>query len=155
MTSGRVLTARQIKIWALHGTGLIESDIAHSLDVTRQTVHKALDIANGKVSEALIEAAHANRIQVKNVNPVSGVLIGYSPAFKTNTMVTFSKRNSVQVWYKDKEHCEDCNQIESCRKMLIDEAEERGIQLPEEKDSIMPSKLADILFSKIVGIENG
>jgi len=152
MAFGRgILTSRQIKIWSLQRKGLIESDIARNLDVTRQTVHKALDIANDKISEALLEAAQTNRIKVENINPTSGVLVGYSSAFRATTIVTFSTKNKIQVWYKHKEHCEDCDQTKTCREILLAEAEERGIQLPEETNTISPSELADLLFTRIVG----
>lgn len=146
------LTSRQIRIWSLKGRGLIEAEIARNLDVTRQTVHKALDIANSKVSEALLETARTNRIKVENINPTNGVLVGYSPTFKTTAIITFSTRNRVQVWYKHKEHCETCDQTNACREILLSEAEERGIQLPEEKNSMSPSRIAEILFSKIEAI---
>lgn len=148
------LTIRQIKIWSLKGKGLIEAEIARNLDVTRQTVHKALHIANNKVTEALLETAKTNRILVENINSTSGVLVGYSPTFKTTTIVTFSTRNKVQVWYKHEEHCETCDLLNACRDILLSEAEERDIQLPEAKHIMKPSQLAEIVFSKLVGQKN-
>jgi len=134
---------------------LIEVEIARCLDVTRQTILKPLDIANGKISDALLEIARTNSIQVKEVNPSSGVLVGYSPTFKITAIVTFSTRNGFQVWYKGEEHCEGCDQLNACRVILLGEADERGIQLPEGRNSMLPSKLTDILFPKIVGEKNG
>lgn len=148
------LTARQKQIWALQGKGLIEAEIARRLKVTRQTVHKALNTANNKVSKALLEAAQLNKIKVGSLDPAKGILIGRSRVFKTTTLITFSAKNGVQVWYKGEEDCWNCDQLQECRRILLAEAEERGIQLPEDKDSMLPSKLADILFSKIVGMEN-
>ena len=152
--SGGYLTARQKQIWALQGKGLIEADIGRRLKVTRQTVHKALNIANKKVSKALLETAQLNKIKVERLNPAKGILIGRSRVFKTTALITFSAKNGVHVWYKGEEDCWNCDQLQECRRILLAEAEERGIQLPENKDSMLPTKLAEILFSKIVGMEN-
>ena len=145
------LTPRQKWIWNLKSKGLIEANIARRLNVTRQTVHKALNVANTKVSQALLETAKINKIKVKTVDPASGLLIGYSPEFKTTSMITFSARNGVQIWYRHEGDCENCDQPQACRTMLLAEAQDRNIELPESSDSMPPSKLAEFLFSKILG----
>ena len=149
--SGGYLTARQKQIWTLQRKGSIEAEIGRKLKVTRQTVHKALNIANDKISKALLETAQLNRIKVRSFDPTEGILLGRSLAFKTTAIITFSARNGVQVWYKAEEHCESCDQLEHCREILVAEAEERGVQLPEKKDSMLPSELAEVLFSNILG----
>jgi hypothetical protein len=145
------LTLRQKRIWDLKSKGLYEAGIARRLNVTRQTVHKALKVANTKVFKALQETARLNKIKVRTIDPTKGILLGYSPEFHTTTMITFSARNGVQVWYKHEGDCENCDQLQVCRTILLAEAEDRKIQLPENKDSMLPSELAEILFSKIVG----
>ena len=145
------LTSRQKRIWDLKSKDLFEADIARRLDVTRQTVHKALNIANTKVFKALQETAKLNKIKVRTVDPTKGILVGYSPEFNTTAMITFSARNGVQIWYRHEGDCENCDQLQICRTTLLVEAEEREIQLPENKDSMLPSELAEILFSKIIG----
>ncbi|MEM3640772.1 MAG: HTH domain-containing protein [Candidatus Bathyarchaeia archaeon] len=55
------LTSKQKLIWNLKNAGLSEASIARKLNVTRQTIHKALDIANSKVYTALEEAAKINK----------------------------------------------------------------------------------------------
>jgi hypothetical protein len=119
--------------------------------VARQTIHKALDIANSKVYMALEEAAKINKIKVKAIEPAKGILVGYSPDFKTKALITFSAKNGVQVWYKHEGDCKNCDQLQLCKEMLIAEAKERNIQLPESANSMLPSKLAEILFSNIIG----
>ena len=52
-------------IWDLKSSGLQEANIARKLNVTRQTVHKALDTANLKIGEALEEIAKINKIEVQ------------------------------------------------------------------------------------------
>jgi hypothetical protein len=145
------LTLRQKRIWDLKSKGLYEAGIARRLNVTRQTVHKALKIANTKVFKALQETAKLNKIKVRTIDPTKGILLGYSPEFNTTAMITFSARNGVQVWYRHEGDCENCDQFQVCRTILLAEAEDREIQLPENKDSMLPSELAEILFSKIVG----
>ena len=145
------LTLRQKRIWDLKSKGFIEVNIARRLNVTRQTVHKALNVANTKVSQALLETAKINKIRVKAVDPTDGILIGYSPEFKTTAMITFSARNGVQIWYRHEGDCENCDQLQACRTTLLAEAEDRNIQLPENPNSMPPSKLAEILFSRIIG----
>ncbi|MBE0513164.1 hypothetical protein IBX38_08955 [Candidatus Bathyarchaeota archaeon] len=145
------LTPRQKRIWNLKSKGLIEANIARRLNVTRQTVHKALNVANTKVSQALLETAKINKIRVKTVDPARGFLVGYSPEFQTDTMITFSARNGVQIWYRHEGDCKNCDQLQVCKTMLLAEAEDRNIQLPENPDLMLPSTLAEILFSKIMG----
>jgi len=149
--SNGYLTSRQKRIWNLKGKGLLQTSIARRLDVSRQTVHKALNVANAKISQALQETARLNKIRVKTVDPTNGILVGYSPEFKTTAMITFSARNGVQIWYRHDGDCKNCDQLQACRTTLLCEAEERNIQLPKNQSSMLPSQIAEILFSKIIG----
>jgi len=145
------LTPRLKLIWNLRNKGLIEANIARRLNVTRQTVHKALNVANNKVSQALLETAKINKIRVRTVDPTIGILTGHSQEFKTAALITFSARNGVQIWYRHEGDCKNCDQLPACRKTLLAEAEERNIQFPEDPNLMPPSKLAETLFSKIMG----
>lgn len=145
------LTSKQRLIWSLKGNGLSEASIARRLKVTRQTIHKALYNANSKVYTALEEAGKLNRINVKTIDSTRGILAGYSPEFKTEALITFSARNGVQVWYRHEGDCKNCDQLQVCKETLLAEAKDRNIPLPENADSMLPSKLAEILFSKITG----
>jgi transcriptional regulator len=144
------LTPTQKKIWDLKSTGIAEACVARKLHVTRQTVHKALDIANSKINQSLEEIAKINKIKVQTINSATGVLIGYSNHFKTKALITFSVKNGVQLWYKHEGDCKNCEQMNLCKTTLVAEAQDRNIQLPEF-DSMSPSELADILFTKITG----
>jgi hypothetical protein len=158
MLTGRIvalsdgyLTPKQLKIWDQKRRGSLEARIARELDVTRQTVHKAANVADSKVSQALMETARLNKMKVKAVDPAIGILSGFSSEFKTPAIITFSARNGVQVWYKHEGDCANCDHLENCRKTLLAEMEERNIQPPENLESISPSKIADLLFHKITG----
>ncbi|MGD6806217.1 MAG: hypothetical protein ACQCN4_04595 [Candidatus Bathyarchaeia archaeon] len=143
------LTPKQRLIWGLKSSGLQEANIARKLGITRQTVHKTIDLANTRVCEALKEAADLNRIEIKTLNAEKGFLSGYSLHFKTQAFVTFSAKNGIQVWYNHEGQCSECQRLKTCREMLIAEATERNFLITEDIDKIVPSKLADVLFSRI------
>jgi transcriptional regulator len=149
--SAGYLTSKQMKIWDLKRKGFLEAGIARELNVSRQTVHKAADVADSKVLQALMETAKLNKIKVKTVDPAIGILSGFSSEFKTPVIITFSAKNGVQVWYKHEGDCKNCDHLENCRKTLLAEIEERNIQPPENLGSICPSKIAELLFQKITG----
>ncbi len=145
------LTPTQKLIWDLKSTGLPEASVARKLSVTRQTVHKALDIANSKVDQSLTETAKINKIKIQTVSPATGVLVGYSMHFQTKALITFSAKNGIQVWYKHEGDCKNCEQLQTCKETLLAEAKERNIPTPENPESIVPSEFAKTLFSKITG----
>ena len=145
------LTPKQRIIWGLKTSGKQEANIARELNVTRQTIHKAIGTANTRISESLTEAAQLNNIEIETIDPSKGFLSGYSPHFKTQAFVTFTAKNGIQIWYKHEGHCEKCRRLKQCRDMLVAEANERNFLLTEDVNEILPSKLADALFSKISG----
>jgi len=149
--SVRCFTTNQKLIWDMKSKGFSEARIAKEFGVARQTIHKTLKVAHSKVYAALQEEAKINKIKIMTIDPAKGFLVGYSPHFKTKALITFSVRNGVQVWYKHEGDCESCDQLQVCREVLMAEAKDRNIQLPENADSIKPSKLAEILFEKITG----
>lgn len=149
--SSGYLTAKQTRIWDLKRRGVQEVNIARSLKVARQTIHKAVDGANTKIAQALIETARLNRIKVTGLNAVNGVLVGHSSEFNTQAIVTFSARNGVQVWYKHEGDCNNCAHLQDCRKAIVTEMEDRGIGQAENLDSTSPSRLAEILLKTITG----
>jgi hypothetical protein len=149
--SAGYLTPTQKTIWNLKNTGLSESSVARKLDVTRQTVHKALDIANSKIYDSLEETAKINKVKIQTINPLKGVLVGYSVHFKTQAIITFSAKNGIQTWYRHEGDCKNCEQQQTCRQTLSEEAKERNISFPKDMESILPSEFADVIFSKIIG----
>ena len=145
------LTPKQRTIWDLKSSGLQEAHIAKKLNVTRQTVHKSLDIANLKIGDALQETAKINKVDIEAVNAQRGFLKGYSSHFKTPAFVTFSAKNGVHVWYKHEGDCEKCKKLQTCQDTLLAEAKDRNFLLLDDTSKILPSKLADALFAKITG----
>lgn len=149
--STNYLTPTQQKIWDLKGTGITEAGVARKLNVTRQTVHKSLDIANSKIAQSLEETARINKIRIETLKPEDGFLVGYSTHFKTKALVTFSVKNGIQLWYRHEGDCKNCEQLKTCRDTLLAEAKERKIPTPENPNSLLPSEFAKTLFSKITG----
>ncbi len=149
--SAGYLTPTQQKIWDLKSTGIPEAGVARKLNVTRQTVHKSLDIANAKIAQSLEETAKINKIKIQTLKPEAGFLVGYSTHFKTKALITFSVKNGLQLWYKHERDCQNCEQLQTCRETLLAEAKDRNIPTPEKPDSILPSQFAKTLFSKITG----
>ncbi len=145
------LTPKQKVMWDLKSSGLQEAHIARKLNVTRQTVHKALDTANVKIGEALVETAKINKIETRKIDPDKGFLLGYSSHFKSQAFITFSAKNGIQVWYKHEGDCEKCSKLETCRETLLAEAKDRNFLLLDDTSKILPSQLAEALFAKIVG----
>jgi len=145
------LTLKQRTIWGLKSKGQQEASIARELKITRQTVHKAINTANSRIEDSLKEAAQLNKIEIQTLNTTRGFLSGYSPHFKTQAFVTFSAKNGIQVWYKHEGHCQTCKRLQTCREMLVSEANARNFLLTQDINQISPSNLADVLFNKILG----
>jgi len=145
------LTPKQRSIWDLKSKGMTEANIARKLEVTRQTIHKSLNTANTRINESLEEAARINKLEIQDINPAKGFLIGYSQHFKTKALLTFSAKNGIQIWYKHEGNCEKCTKKLACKEMLSSEAKDRGILIPEGSKPMLPSEFSEILFSKITG----
>jgi len=145
------LTPKQRLVWSLKSEGYTEAGIGRKLDITRQTVHKALGVANKKILQALEETAKINRIEIQTVSPTQGYLTGYSLHFNTEAFVTYSPTNGVQIWYEHEGNCKKCKKAKECRDALLVEAKERKIDFGKDVDRMLPSKLAKTLFSKIKG----
>ena len=144
------LTPKQRKYWSLRRSGLTQAEISRKMEVTPQTVNKAFNAIDSRVSKALLDAAKVNRLEINRLDPEKGFLIGRDPRSGTTVLITFSERNGIQIWYKDESGCSECAERTSCRQTLLIEAEDRGITLPEKAMDMEPSELADILFRKII-----
>jgi len=120
------------------------------MDVSRQTVNKTLNVIDSKVTKALLEAAQLNRITISRADMEKGFLLGHSSTLGMATLITFSDKNGIQIWYKGEGGCPECEWLDSCKEKLITEAKVRDILLPKNSEDMEPSKLADLLFKKIM-----
>jgi len=144
------LTDKQLLLWRLRRSGLSISEIASRLGISRQAVHKSLQSIESKVYRALIATARASKIEVRKIDAQKGVLVGWSPGLDTEVYITFSSKNGIQIWFRhERRDCKDCPFREDCKRILFEEAEERGISLPKD-ENLDPSDLAKLLFEKLV-----
>ena len=129
--------------------GKSQSEIGRRLGVQRQGIYEALHIIDSKLSQALKEAAHTNKLEIHRVDTVNGILEAHSHAYDVPVVVSFTKSNGVQVWYLYEGRCESCNRRQSCLNLLKAEAEEREIQLTGDDLRLPPTQLGKKIFSTI------
>jgi len=147
-------TENHLKIWGMQRDGLSLAEIARRLGVTRQAISKSMKEIDSKVSRTLESTAAAAKIEVRYTDPEKGVLLGYSHETEDRVIVTFSTRHGVHIWHYYSGRCEGCELHETCRKVILDEAEERGIVLTDEEEGRSPAEIARLVFSKVIpGLE--
>jgi hypothetical protein len=148
------LTERQLEIWRLRFKGLSKAEVGRRLGITRQAVYDAEKYTLERVESALRHVADASMIEVHYLDPSKGVLLGFDPSTSNRVIVTFSARNGVQTWHYENPDCFECRWVEQCRRRLMEESEERNVSLSDEDKGLPPSKLAHIIFSRVIpGLE--
>lgn len=150
MLTSAYLTSKQLTIWDLNRLGYTQADIGRKIEATRQAVYDALKISLEKVNSALRHAAEANMVETKYVDPTNGILLGTIPSSDNKVIITFSKKYGIQTWHYEEPQCGTCRWTKRCTERLIDEAEERNIKMNEEQKKQPPSKLAHLIFSKLI-----
>lgn len=144
------LTPKQLSFWSLRRQGLTQAEVSRKIGVTPQTTNKTFNAIDAKISRALTDTAQLHRLDIRRIDLKKGFLLGYSPTWRRDALVTFSVSNGIQVWYKGEGDCSECTKLDTCRQVLMRESEERGIPLPRDKSRINPSHLADNLFKAIM-----
>ena len=154
MLPSAYMTASQLKIWDMSRSGLSQAEIGRRTSVTRQAVYDALGIALEKVESALRHAADADMVEVRHVDPKMGILQGFSPSLGNRVIITFSIKHGIQTWHYENVECPRCKWSDRCRGRLLDEAEERNVSLSNEEKNLPSSKMAHVIFSKVIpGLE--
>src|SRR4030067_594966 len=145
------LSSKQKTIWSMISKGFSASAIADNLKTTRQFVNQTRLTAEAKLSTTLLEVARANDLQVTRLYPKEAILLGYHPALKRKTIVTYSTSHGIKVWYWHDNPEEVTNEdfLKQTRAYLIDIAKERSVEIPDSAN-IHPAKLARLIFSKLV-----
>ena len=146
MLSTAYLTLRQLDIWDMNRRGEPRSTIGERFGFTRQAVYDALKISMEKVENALRHTAEASSIEIIKVDPKNGILLGRMPIDSNNVIITFSRKHGVQTWHFEEPDCDRCRYVKRCAERLLDEAEERGVELSMNQRSLPPSKLAQTIF---------
>ena len=150
MLSSAYLTNRQLDIWDMNRRGEPRSKIGERFSFTRQAVYDALKISIDKVDKALRQTADASSIEIIRVDPKNGILLGQTPIDSSRVIITFSKKHGVQTWHFEEPDCDKCNYARRCTERLNDEAKERAVEITEEQGKLPPSKLAHLIFSKLI-----
>ena len=147
-------TQRQLQIWGMKRDGLSLAEIARRLDVSRQAIHKVAGNVDEQVQQTLCQIASAAKIEVKHLDPVKGILLGYSYENENRVIITFSTKHGAQIWNYHADKCGNCQSLNACKEVILGEAEERGINLTKEEKESTPTQLAQIVFSKVIpGLE--
>lgn len=144
------LTTRESSIWDLRRHRLSQSEIGRKLGITRQAVNKALGIIDSKVEQALLEAAKTNRLEVRSLHLVEGIMEAYSPAYQIPVIVSLSRANGLKVWHLYEGDCARCGLERTCRNALLAEADERSIEISGDDRKMPPTYLALKIFSQYV-----
>jgi hypothetical protein len=150
MLSSAYLTAHQLEIWDLNRRGESRARIGQHFGFTRQAVYDALKVSLGKVDSALRHTAEASSIEIIRVDAKNGILLGRMPLDSSKVIVTFSRRHGVQTWHFEEPDCDRCRYVKRCAERLLDEAEERSIELGQDQQRLPPSRLAQVIFSKLI-----
>jgi len=150
LLSTAYLTTRQLEIWDLNRRGETRADIGERFGFTRQAVYDALKISLSKVESALRHTADASSIEIIRIDPTNGILLGTTPIDRSKVIITFSKKHGVQTWHFEEPDCDKCAYTKRCTERLIDEAEERRIEIDAEQRKLPPSKLAHAIFSRLI-----
>jgi hypothetical protein len=122
------------------------------MKTSRQYVHQTLKIAEVKVSKTLLDVAHSNFLDIKVLQPERGILLGYNRFLRRNVIVTYTVNYGIRVWYwyDNPEAVKDEKLLEEAKRYLLNEAEERGVDLTADERSAHPAKLARTLFGKLL-----
>jgi hypothetical protein len=150
MLSTAYMTTRQLDIWDMNRKGEPRSKIGERFGFTRQAAYDALKISIEKVDNALRQTADASSIEIIRVDPKNGILLGQMPIDSRRVIITFSRKYGIQTWHFEEPNCNVCGYVKRCGERLLDEAKERGVELEVEQRKLPPSKLAHIIFSKLI-----
>ncbi len=150
MLSSAYLTNRQLDIWDMNRRGEPRPKIGERFGFTRQAVYDALKVSTRKVESALRHTAEASSIEIIRIDPVNGILLGTQPQDQSKVIITFSRKFGVQTWHFEDPNCTECRYTKRCTERLIEEAKERGVEIPGKQLDLPPSKLAHIIFSNLL-----
>ncbi len=153
--SSAYLAPKQLAIWSLRREGKRQADIGRALGVQRQVIYEQFHLIDEKVGRALVEAAQTNRLDIRRIDTVNGILEAYSPSYDILVTVSFSRANGIQVWYLYEGRCDNCNRSSECLRVLKAEAKEREIKLSEEDLRLLPTQLGRKIFSLVAKSSEG
>ena len=147
MSSFRYPTKQQNLIWLKRRRKTPPSVIAKELKVSRPFVSQAQRIAEGRIKNLILAAAHMNRIHIDQISPKYGFAVGYNHANDSRTFITYSPEYRVQVWFDHEGDCQTCELASECDRILRGLAAEWEFSIPMD---MPPTQVAKTLFEKIM-----
>ena len=140
----RYPTETQVEIWFLKRKKISGKKIAIQKEISPAFVSKAFVEAKKRIRSLLEETAKSNKITIDLIDETIGFTRGYNHTFKVVSYITFSPKNGIQVWYDHEGECAVCERYGQCRKILLQEYEERNIKIANPK--LRPTDLGQQLF---------
>jgi len=135
-------------------SGLSQSEIARRLNVSRQAVNKLVDAIPERITSALNDAAKLDRVDPKYLDVSKGVLFGWSRDLQTEVVIAMGPEG-LQTWYQHNlGRCNMCPDEARCKSMLLKNAKDLGVSLTPQERKLEPSKLSNIVFSRVSGRDN-
>jgi hypothetical protein len=134
------------------GSGLSVSEVAERLKKTFQYINQTKQIAEAKLSDALIRVGETSNLQIKRVLPKEGILWGYHPGLGLDAFVTYTSKQGMRVWYwyDNPNEVSDERFLLEAKRYLLNLAYERQIQLSEDEIQLHPALLAKHVFGKLI-----
>ncbi len=137
------LTSHQREIWKMRQTGKTQTQIGNTLGISRQAIHRIFTQIDEKLERALSEAASMARITpTHEVNPVLGILFGYSETLRMDSLLVYHPSYGIQLWHEYEGDCSRCQHHDKCRKALLDLYLLHQVQLPPEYTTVETNRLA-------------
>jgi predicted transcriptional regulator len=147
-------STKQLSAWHMRREGLTLNEIGGRLGVTKQAVSRTLKETESKILNTLEVTAKAANIAPRHVDASKGILLGFSYETGESVVVTFSTRHGPHIWHHGSRRCEGCGLYGECMKLILDEAEDRGIELTGAERANSPADIAREIFSRVLpGVE--
>jgi len=147
-------STKQLEAWHMRRGGLTLNEIGVRLGVTKQAVSRSLRETEFKITSTLEMTAKAANIETRHLDASKGILLGFSHETGESVVVTFSARHGPHIWHHGSRRCDGCALHDECVKLILDEADERGINLTEAERVKPPAGIARGVFSRVLpGVE--
>jgi predicted transcriptional regulator len=147
-------STKQLSAWHMRREGLTLNEIGGRLGVTKQAVSRTLKETESKILNTLETTAKAANIAPRHIDASKGILLGFSYETGESVVVTFSTRHGPHIWHHGSRRCEGCGLYGECMKLILDEAEDRGIELTGAERANSPADIAREIFSRVLpGVE--
>jgi len=144
------LTAHQRDIWKQRQQGQTQTEIGRTMGISRQAIHRIFTQIDEKINRGFLEAATLNRISPSyKVDPLNGLLFGYSETFRMDSLLIYHPTLGIQVWYEYEGDCSRCQHHPNCRKALLDLYAMHKIPLMENFENLETSKLVQLFFTQL------